>query len=283
MRNAKSAGVRRICMLSAGLLVTVPVALSASAAQQAPLPAPALPVPHNLQVFPKDIKPAQLIAEMDGIATGLGVGCDHCHAQAKLPPGATFKPGEETLDYSLDEKPAKRTARQMLIMLRTINAMVPMAVGKGADQVVHVQCATCHHGMPTPPRQLAEIISATTAKQGAAAAVAEFRDLRRKYYGGYVYDFSDGDISDPTDARFSALGFYAYQLIQAGKADEALMWLKVSLEYYPKSAASWALTSMAQQAKKDKADAIKSAEKAVALAPQFPLFKGMLDQAKAMP
>ncbi|MEJ0007562.1 MAG: hypothetical protein WDM77_14660 [Steroidobacteraceae bacterium] len=156
-------------------------------------------------------------------------------------------------------------------------------LGKSAEQVVHVQCATCHHGMPSPPRQLTEVLSATAAKQNTAGAIAQFKDLRKKYYGGYVYDFSDGDVSDPAAPRIGGLGAYELQLIQAGKFDEALMWLKVSFEYYPKSATNWALTSVALQGKKDKAGAIKSAEKAVELAPQFPLIRGLLDQAKAMP
>ncbi len=283
LMNTKSAGLRGSCIVLAGLFVVIPVAISASGATQAPPPRPELPVPHNLQVLPKDITLLQLDAEMDRIAMDLGVTCDHCHAQAKLPPGVKPKPGEETFDFALDDKPAKKTARQMLIMLRTINAMVPVALGKGADQVVHVQCVTCHHGMPSPPRQLPEILSATTAKQGTAAAVMQFKDLRQKYFGGYVYDFSDGDVSDAATPRLGGLGAYELQLIQAGKMDEALVWLKVSFQYYPKSAANWALTSLAQQGKKDKDGAIKSAEKAIELAPQFTLFKGVLEQAKAMP
>src|ERR1700744_4911744 len=115
---------------------------------------------------------------MNGIPTALGVQCDHCHAPAHLPPGKALTPGEETLDFALDEKPAKRTARQMLIMLRTINAMVPGAVGKPAGKAMQVKCATCHHGMQPPPQQMAEVLGATTAEKGVPAAIAQFKNLR---------------------------------------------------------------------------------------------------------
>ena len=152
-------------------------AMVAIGADKAPSPAPPAAVFKNLQVLPKDIKSDQLILTMNGIATGLGVDCSHCHAPAKLAPGKSLPPGADPLDYSLDDKATKRTARQMIVMLRTINAMVPAAVGKPADKAISVKCFNCHRGLPTPPLPLADLLSRTTAEKGLAAAIAQYREL----------------------------------------------------------------------------------------------------------
>lgn len=265
--------------LGAAILATLP----ARGAQPAPQGPPGF---HNLQVFPKDIKPDDLYSNMDGFIAALGVGgCDFCHAQAKLPPGVTLKPGEENFDFASDDKPAKKIARQMILMLRSLNTLVPTVVGKSPDKTVHLQCFNCHRGMQTPPLALADILDQTVKEKGMAAAIAQYKDLRRKYDGGVVYDFSDGDASDPSSAglRLGGLDTYALQLIEAGRPDDAIPWLNLNFQYFPKSAGTWVLISMAQQKKKDKAAAISSAQKAVELAPAKSAYQWVLAQAKAMP
>ena len=276
--------VRSLTALAVGLFMTLQVS-GAAPPPPPPPPPPGLPVPKNLQVFPKDIKVEQLIAEMDGFVAALGVGCDHCHAQAKLPPGVKPPPGAENLDFSLDGKPTKLAARQMILMVRTINTMVPVAVGKPADKTVHIQCMNCHRGVTTPPLPLGDVLDQTVAAKGRAAAVAQFRELRTKYYGSQLYDFSDGElpVTTPADTfRLGGLQAYALKLAQAGKSDEAVAWLKVNLEYYPKSAQSWAFIAFAYQARNDRAAALDAAQKALVLAPGNPAVKGMVDQVKAM-
>ncbi|MGH8218810.1 MAG: hypothetical protein ACREUT_09645 [Steroidobacteraceae bacterium] len=80
-----------------------------------------------------------------------------------------------------------------------------------------------------------------------------------------IYDFSDGDASDPANPGMGLGGLdsYALRLIQAGKSDDASPWLNLNFQYFPKSAGTWALISMAQQKKNDKAAAIESAQKVV--------------------
>src|SRR5215475_10013122 len=59
----------------------------------------------NIQVL-KDMPASQLQAAMSFMAASLGVECSHCHT-----PPAMEK----------DEKPAKQTARRMLVMMNDIN------------------------------------------------------------------------------------------------------------------------------------------------------------------
>ncbi len=81
----------------------------------------------NIQV----LQGADIPATMQSFVQALGLldkgTCAYCHEA----------------DRSLDTKPAKVTARRMVIMLRAIN-------GTFADGRQHVTCYTCHRGSPTP-------------------------------------------------------------------------------------------------------------------------------------
>ncbi len=282
MTNARLRSIDRIAIVAAALLVQPSV--------QGAQPPASPPAPRNLQVFPKDIKIEQLIAEMDGFAMGLGVGCDHCHAPARLPPGVILPPGQENLDFALDDKPAKKAARQMMVMLRTINAMVPAAVGKPAEQAALVQCATCHSGMVTPPLPLATILDKTTAEKGRDAAVAQYKELRQSYYGSSAYDFSESRVNGAS-LRLGGLDGYAVRLTNTGKPADALAWFALNLEYFPQSAITWALIGNAQIQNRNKTAALEAINKSIELSK--PVFGGTLPaghpletlkkQAEAMP
>ena len=83
--------------------------------------------PKNLKV----VKPENLMALMQTFPVALGVesqgGCNFCHEA----------------DRSLDTKPTKLKARQMIEMVAEINA-------KFGDGNVHVTCWTCHQGSTKP-------------------------------------------------------------------------------------------------------------------------------------
>ena len=85
------------------------------------------PSPKNLKV----LTPENFMAQMQTFPAALGVekqgGCNFCH---------------ET-DRSLDTKPAKVKARQMIEMVADINA-------KFGDGKIHVTCWTCHLGSTKP-------------------------------------------------------------------------------------------------------------------------------------
>ena len=83
--------------------------------------------PKNLKV----LTPENFMAQMQAIPIALGVenqgGCNFCHEA----------------DRSLDTKPAKVKARQMIELVAEINA-------KFGDGNVHVTCWTCHLGSTMP-------------------------------------------------------------------------------------------------------------------------------------
>ena len=83
--------------------------------------------PKNLKV----LTPDNLIAQMQTYPVALGVenqgGCNYCHEA----------------DRSLDTKPTKVKARQMIEMVAAINT-------KFGDDKTHVTCWTCHQGSTKP-------------------------------------------------------------------------------------------------------------------------------------
>ena len=96
-------------------VVATALVLTANVAAQAPPQgqgraggAPA-PPPANLQVLPKDIPRPQLLQTMQAFNQALGVQCNYCQVQEGR--------GERN-DMASDEKPTKKTARQMMVLAR---------------------------------------------------------------------------------------------------------------------------------------------------------------------
>lgn len=171
----------------------------------------------NLQVLRKDLSKGELLDHMKGFTRALGVRCQHCHV------GEEGKP-LDTFDFVSDEKPAKQTARVMLQMVQAINGEHLAKIAKRSTPALAVDCMTCHHGQ-TRPRTLEEILGETITTQGLPAGIAQYRELREKHYGGFVYDFSEGTLIR-----------LAQQLQAENKNEEALALLKLNAEFH---AASW--------------------------------------------
>jgi len=235
--------------------------LAAPLVAQAPAPAQAAPPMTNLQLYPKDTSRAEIIATMQGFVAALGVqsqgGCGYCHAGTA-----------PTFDFAADTKPAKATARKMILMSREVTAKLPDITGKSAADVTRLRCATCHRGVAIP-KLLPDLLTDTAAKSGTPAAVQQYRELRTKYYGGQSYDFSE-----------TALVAMAAPLVNANKPDDAITWLQLNAEFYPKSSATYAGLGAAYAKKSDTANAIKSYEKAIELDPDNTIAKRQLDQLK---
>jgi len=93
-----------------------------------------------LQALPE----AQLFILMNLVADSLGVRCDYCHVQAT--PDLTKTPANVGgWVWDSDDKPQKRTAREMMRMVVALNA----ASFKGESRVT---CYTCHRGVTKPVR-----------------------------------------------------------------------------------------------------------------------------------
>ncbi|HMU38114.1 MAG TPA: photosynthetic reaction center cytochrome c subunit family protein [Pseudomonadota bacterium] len=81
----------------------------------------------NLQVMPKNVSKAALIAQMNSQVVALGKDCTHCHDPKD--------PAKET--------PLKEKARDMMRMVAEINAKWPGTLNR-------VTCYTCHRGNVKP-------------------------------------------------------------------------------------------------------------------------------------
>lgn len=149
----------------------------------------------NLKVLPKDISKHDLEQTMRGFAFALGVRCEHCHVEKKTP--------EHGFDFAADDKTEKKTARVMLEMVAGINhdyiGKLPALGQEPRDSPIQVQCVTCHHGL-AQPRTLHAVLSATLEKDGLEKAIAQYKELRAKYYGGAQYDFSETTLNQLTES-----------------------------------------------------------------------------------
>ena len=96
----------------------------------------------NLQVLPKDMPQPQVVAIMRAFNAALGVNCNHCHVWTK--------PGDPSNDMAADTKIEKTVARVMMQMTNDINTKLAASIKKSADQIVKVECATCHRGAAIP-------------------------------------------------------------------------------------------------------------------------------------
>jgi hypothetical protein len=237
---------------------------------------PPAPVAHqNLHVLAQDIPQPQLLQVMQGFTQGLGVQCTYCHADAPAPEGGgrgagrgRGGPAAAPLDFPSDAKPTKKAAREMMLLVRDINTKVPVAVGKTAEAATRVQCITCHRGVAIP-KQLGDILAQTAMDKGTPAAIAQYKDLRKQYFGAQAYDFSEAGLIT-----------IAQRSTAADAPDDAMAWLQLNLEYFPLSSRTYAAMAQAQQKKNDKESALKSLTRAVELDPQNAQAKRQLDQLK---
>jgi hypothetical protein len=140
----------------------------------------------NLKVLPKDVTPEVLRATMGQFTRALGVRCGYCHAT---------KPGEQRLDFALDDKPEKKTARVMMQMVHDLNDKYIGTLEDHSDPPIKVQCVTCHHGI-AHPRPLADVLELAYAKGGLDSTRSRYSALRDRYYGGAAYDFGEVPLAD---------------------------------------------------------------------------------------
>jgi hypothetical protein len=255
-----------------GLAVGIVVLSGSLAAAQAPVTGTATgaqpaacqraggpPAMTNLQILPKDSSREQVLTTMAAFTAALGVQCNYCHVQEG-------RGGRN--DMAADEKPTKKAARAMMLLAREINTRLPEAVGKSADATTRVGCATCHRGVPIP-KQMVDIMTEAAASGGSAAGIAKFKEMRDKFYPGQSYDFGE-----------TTMLTMAQRANSAGKVDDALAYLQVNAEYFPKSVRTYSAVAQMKNAKGDKAGAIAALEKVVELDPNNAQAKAQLENLK---
>jgi hypothetical protein len=147
---------RRLNYLAAvGLLAVISPAHAAD-------PKPAEEVYKNITQL-KGTPADQLIPAMQFIAASLGVECGFCHVQGKM---------------DADDKPAKKTARDMMAMMATINK----TSFNGRQEVT---CNSCHHGLAhpasVPPVLESEPVAPKPVAQAPAGQGPSVDEIVEKY------------------------------------------------------------------------------------------------------
>lgn len=100
---------------------------------------PAEKVFKNIQTL-KGIPAGNLLGIMaGGFSRSLGVSCTHCHTAGK---------------WEADEKTQKQAARDMWVMMGTINRQLLPAIKNLGSATPTINCTTCHRGQIIPALNL---------------------------------------------------------------------------------------------------------------------------------
>jgi len=241
------------------VVVLVVLLLAAPARAQSPQPWRG----ENLQYFPKDIGREPLTQRMREFSFALGVRCQYCHAGGN---GITF----EGVSFASDEKPAKTTARAMLRMLDQINTVALTQLPSRAQPRVVVECATCHRGVSLP-KSLQTALFEIVEAQGAPAAIAKYRELRKDEVLGR-YNFGEWEINE--------LG---RRLTEAGKPEAAIAMLEMNGEFYPASPEIDVLIGDLQRRLGDRDKAAQRYRAALVKSPQHPVAKQRIEELEKTP
>jgi hypothetical protein len=195
---------------------------------------------------------------MQAVAKALGVQCAYCHAGARG--SQTRAEGQPPSHFEI--------ARAMIAMTRDLNARIQAAAGKPSSETTQVTCVTCHRGVAVPG-QLSDIVAKTALSEGPDAAVAKYRDLRQRYYGGQSYDFREETLLE------------AAEKIVRVKPQASIPVLRLNLEFYPKSVRSYAEIAFALTRNLDDEAAMVELEKALEIEPENGTIRGQLEQLKS--
>jgi hypothetical protein len=207
--------------------------------------------------FAQQATPKPPLPDMASVAAALGVTCDYCHAGRGAEPKVTA-----------NGKPRLEVGREMIAMTASLNATVQAATGKTAREATAVSCATCHRGVAIP-RPLADILILTGVREGADAAVKQYRDLRSQYFGRGSYDFGEDTL----------LGV-ARRLANA-RPEVAIPLADLNMEFFPRSVNTLVVKAIAQSGHDDEA-AVATLKRALELDPDNGEIKGRLYQIEEM-
>jgi len=210
----------------------------------------------NLQILPKDTSKRELIGTMRGWAGALGVRCVYCHTGGN--PDTL-----EGVDFPSDAKWEKRTARAMLRMVHALNdehlgrlEPRPVTVGGPTVEALRMDCVICHRGLARP-ETIEVAMARILAKDGVEAAVRSYRELRTRFLTSGSYDFSERPLNALSE-----------RLLAQSRAAEAAALLEGNAEFHPDSAWLHYLLGEARLAMGDRARALASFGRSVALDPQ---------------
>lgn len=213
----------------------------------------------NLQVLHDTLSRQTLIRTMKGFTRALGVRCEFCHV------GDPAR-GLSSFDFASDENKHENIARTMLRMVRNINeeqlTALPFREG------IKVECMTCHRGSKES-RFIEDVLDTVQEREGRDSALAHYRKLRDKHYGGHTYDFSERML-----LRF------AEGMLDRNDTESAIAWTRLNITYYPESAFSYFQLGMIYAESDSTALAIANLEQALSIDPNIPPAIRMLSRLK---
>ena len=218
--------------------------------------------PKNLQVLPKDWPGSRLRPVMIGFMKALGVHCSYCHKGEERKPLSAY-------DFASDENPNKNRAREMYRMLNEIDEHLKRIEPSG-DKRVNMWCHTCHHGRPRP-MTLEEELSEHYRKKGLQAALNDYADLKKKYYGRAAFDFGE-----------DSLNVFAYTLLENNDTAGAIQVFKLNAETFPDSSNVWDSLAEGYLKAGDLKKAQENCEKALRLDPANQSAKDALTKIKEL-
>lgn len=217
----------------------------------------------NLTVLPKAISKEDLLKVMRSFTDGLGVRCNFCHVQEEGQAMGKF-------DFAADDKDNKKMARVMLKMVNNINddylSQLKEISDDKNDNIIAVQCVTCHHGVKQP-ETLSQKLMGVIKTKGVEEAINTYHDLYKQYYGGFSYDFKDNSLIDLT-----------HMLIEDKNYDAAIKISNLNIEMYPNSGLAYFGLGESYEASGDKAKAIENVKKSLELSPNNMFFSRKLQQ-----
>ena len=198
---------------------------------------------------------------MRGFVSALGVRCEYCHDDTN---GNRLS----EIDFAADTKETKDIARIMLEMVQGINGKALTAIDHGENEArVSVTCMTCHRGVAIP-RMLEDILTEEHAEAGVDAAIARYRELRERYYGGFSYNFGERTLLRVAEA-----------LMAREAAADVPAILDLNLEMFSEPWQTHLYYGQVHLQMGNKEAAVASYEKAYALNP-VPFIQQQLDRAK---
>ena len=184
---------------------------------------------------------------MFGFTRALGVRCSYCHKGEEGKPLSTY-------DFASDDNPNKNRAREMLRMLNDIEVDLKKIEPSG-DKRVNMWCHTCHHGRPRP-MTLDEELGEQYRKKGLQAALDDYAELKKKYYGRAAFDFGEG-----------SLNVFGHTLLEDNDTAGAIRVFQLNTATFPDSPNVWDSLAEGYLKAGDLAMAQENYEKALKLDP----------------
>ncbi len=203
----------------------------------------------NVQSLPEGMTVRAVIDTMKAFTRALGVRCTYCHVGEEGKPLAEY-------DFASDDKPTKLKARAMIEMVRAINRDHLAKLPDRVEPPLAVACATCHRGVAIP-RPIDQLVLTSYRTTGLDSAIARYRALRERYYGGAAYDFGEVPLSDVADA-----------VAADGKPADALAFLRLNAELLPTSGFAYRQLGFGLLAVGDTAAAKAAWQKRLELTPE---------------